>query len=350
MLTSARVVRRSALQLLDRSGGLRAVGATRWRRRRLLVLGYHGISRHDEHRWNGALYMSPEMLAERLRIVREIGCAVYALPEALERLYAGTLEPLSVVVTFDDGYADFVSGAYPILRELRIPVTVFLPTLSLGWESPSFPLACSYILWKANRSTVRLPQLAHEPFAVGDAPSRVATLTALMKAMKRQEWSREDRNAFLGTLAEAVGVDYEVMRDLRMFRVMTQEDVTRLSGAGVDFQLHTHTHRTPHERDGFTREIVVNRERIEQLTHVPPRHFCYPSGNYDRMFLPWLRELGVLSAVTCDPGLAARSTPALLIPRFVDTSTTTCAEFRGWLTGAAALLKRRKSYAEPPLD
>jgi hypothetical protein len=56
------------------------------------------------------------------------------------------------------------------------------------------------------------------------------------------------------------------------------------------------------------------------------------------MFLPWLAEENVLSATTCDVGLAdARSNP-LLLPRMVETSSRTALEFEGWLTGAADFL------------
>ncbi|HEX7070144.1 MAG TPA: polysaccharide deacetylase family protein [Rhodothermales bacterium] len=343
-------MRRTALGCLERVGALRAIGDSRWRRGHLLVLAYHGISQHDEHLWNGALYMASEVLAERLRILRECGCAVIALTEAVERLYAGTLEPRSVVITFDDGYHDFVSRAYPLLAEYGVPVTVYLPTVSLGWATPSFPLVCSYLLWKANRQTMQLPELGTEAVAVGDLASRMGTVAALLRITKTQAWSRADRDMFVRALAERVGLDYGTIVERRLFWSMAGEDVTRLAAAGVDFQLHTHTHNTPRERVDFAREIVVNRERIERLTGVRPTHFCYPSGNYDSRFLPWLREQGVVSAVTCDPGLASRRTPALMIPRVVDTSTTTSTEFRGWLTGAAALLSRRKSYAKPAGD
>ena len=52
----------------------------------------------------------------------------------------------------------------------------------------------------------------------------------------------------------------------------------------------------------FIDEIETNRRKIEAVTGKYARHFCYPSGNYDMRFLPWLADLGVRSATTCDPG------------------------------------------------
>jgi peptidoglycan/xylan/chitin deacetylase (PgdA/CDA1 family) len=52
---------------------------------------------------------------------------VLPLAEALDDLAAGTAEP-SVVVTFDDGTADFVDVVLPLLERYRVPATLYLAT------------------------------------------------------------------------------------------------------------------------------------------------------------------------------------------------------------------------------
>jgi hypothetical protein len=88
---SARVLQRHSLSAVRRLGGYRALGASRWRRDRLLILCYHGISIDDEHLWNAELYMPPDRLERRLRTLRAFGCHVLPLGEALERLGRGDL-------------------------------------------------------------------------------------------------------------------------------------------------------------------------------------------------------------------------------------------------------------------
>jgi len=53
----------------------------------------------------------------------------------------------------------------------------------------------------------------------------------------------------------------------------------------------------------------------------------------------------VVSATTCDPGLASRDDHTLLLPRFVDTSRVSEAEFVGWLGGVPARVSRRSAHA-----
>lgn len=62
---------------------------------------------------------------------------VVSLDAALDRLEAGTAKP-SVVLTFDDGFADVYRNAWPLLRERRIPFTIYLASAYMGtvmqWE------------------------------------------------------------------------------------------------------------------------------------------------------------------------------------------------------------------------
>jgi len=75
------------------------------------------------------------------------------------------------------------------------------------------------------------------------------------------------------------------------------------------------------------------------------RHFCYPSGVYRSEFLPWLREAGVQTATTCDPGLASSRTEPLLLPRLVDTSNLSALDVEGWMAGMSAFFMPRKASA-----
>ena len=80
-------------------------------------------------------------------------------------------------------------------------------------------------------------------------------------------------------------------------------------------------------------------------------HFFYPSGLYGQQFLPWLKAEGVISATTCDAGLATSRSNALLLPRFVDTTGRSGLDFESWLTGVGDWLAihraARQKYISP---
>ena len=81
-------IRRAALHLLRNTGFFRLLRESEWRRRRLLILCYHGISLDDEHQWRPGLYMEPRILEQRLGMLRKGDYNVLPLGEALQRLYA----------------------------------------------------------------------------------------------------------------------------------------------------------------------------------------------------------------------------------------------------------------------
>src|SRR6266481_3475420 len=143
-----RNVRLATLRLLKMSRVFDLVADSHWRRDRLLILCYHGTSLEDEHLWRPGLYMRPELLEQRLEILKRGGYAVLPLGEGLQRLEGGTLPDRSVAITFDDGTHDFYKAAYPVLRAFGFPVTVYQTTYYTDYQRPIFNLITSYLLWK----------------------------------------------------------------------------------------------------------------------------------------------------------------------------------------------------------
>ena len=114
-------LRRAALTSLKGAGIFGVVENSRWRRERLLILCYHGVSLEDEHEWWPALYVSPQHLERRLEILKRGQYNVLPLGEALQRLYCKDLPSRSVAITFDDGNYDFYRQAYPRLKQHSLP-------------------------------------------------------------------------------------------------------------------------------------------------------------------------------------------------------------------------------------
>src|SRR2546429_7743078 len=112
-----KTLKKAPLKSLKTTGVSRLVHNSRWRRERLLILAYHGISMADEHEFNGSLFISPDVLRSRLQQLRDARCAVLPLDEAVERLYANDLPDRAIVLTFDDGLADFFLKGYSLIRE-----------------------------------------------------------------------------------------------------------------------------------------------------------------------------------------------------------------------------------------
>jgi peptidoglycan/xylan/chitin deacetylase (PgdA/CDA1 family) len=347
MTTLSQRSRSQALRAIRVAGGFRWIRDSRWRGRRLLILGYHGVALEDEHEWNSALYISQPRLESQLRMLRSAGCTVLPLGEALGAIEDGTLPPRSVAITFDDGNHDFHERAFPILQSFGLPVMVYLTTYYCDYEAPVFRPTCNYLLWKGRNRTVALTDStgSNESFDLRTSDGRTRAFAALHQLADRERYSGADKQRMVERLAAALRIDIGRLMARRILQIMRPSSVQQLAAAGVDFQLHTHRHRAPLHRDQFMSEIKENRSRIQQLTGKRPSHFCYPSGNYRAEFLTWLEEEQVVSGVTCDPGLVNAKSHRLLLPRFVAAEGVSPLVFEAWLTGAADWLPRRRTHA-----
>ncbi len=343
-----RGAKQHALGVLKATGTYAAIRDSRWRSRRLLILCYHGISLDDEHEWDPDLYMSPGQFESRLDLLARHGYSVLPLDDALQALRHDTLPPRSVTLTFDDGTHDFYAKAFPALDGRKMPATVYLTTYYSEFGGAVFNPMCSYLLWKGRDRSVSLSGIlgVDTTFDLCDRATRQIAWKTIVGWTDREQYSAADKQLVLERLADALHVDLAALTERRLFHIMTPHEVGELAARGVDFQLHTHRHRTPLDRDLFRGEIQDNRIRIERLTERRATHFCYPSGRYRPEFLPWLKEENIRSATTCDPGLVTASSSALQLPRFVDTSVVPPVVFEGWLTGAASWLPRKRSYAD----
>jgi len=273
---------------------------------------------------------------------------VMPLDTAVQQLLDGRLPAAAAAITFDDGTHDFYEKAFPLLKQFDFPVTLYLTTFYSHFNGPVFDIMCAYLLWKGRAETLDFKEITHQDLIVdlNSEAKRDVALAAIHAFARKQKLSAEEKNAFAAALAKHLKVDYAALLEQRSLHNVTPDEVRKLAFEGVDIQLHTHRHRTPLDRDLFIREIEDNRKSIRQMTGTRASHFCYPSGVYDLAFLPWLRESGVVSATTCELGLASPNSNPLLLPRLVDVSSLSSIEFEGWLTGISAALPRRREHGQ----
>lgn len=340
-----RYARRAALAGIRAVGGFRWIAGSAWRRRRVLILCYHGVSLQDEHEWDPELFVTPAFLRRRFEILRETGCEVLPLGEAAQCLRRGTLPPRSVVLTFDDGFYNFFAAAAPLLEEFDYPATIYLSSYHCVHQRPILRLTLRYLLWRVPPQVLAAGELPgqDDPFDLQDVRQREELAAVLLDEARALSGEREAQQAWLGQVATRLGIDWENVVRSRLFHLMTAVEVADLARRGFDVQLHTHRHQTPREKSAFFFEVIENRRILEELTGRPAIHFCYPSGDVDPVFLPWLRDLGVETATTGSVALAKAEYDPLLLPRYTDTMAQWEVLFEGWLSGAAEMLSRRSA-------
>ena len=343
-----RTIKLGMLRSLKAVGMFDVVADSHWRQNRLLILCYHGTSLEDEHLWRPALYLEPQLLEQRLETLKQERYSVLPLGEALERLWAGSLPRRAVCITFDDGTYDFYKQAYPLLKRYQFPATVYQTTYYMDFERPIFTLICSYMLWKRRGVVITdgTDLGLHFPLDLRTEVGRHQIVRALIDLGEREDWTGQQKDAVAARLASFLKLDYEALREKQILRIMNRAQVEEIAANGVDVQLHTHRHRTPEDENLFRREIQDNRRELESVRAHNPVHFCYPAGVYREQFYRWLAAEQVISATTCDAGLASATSEHMLIPRYIDNQSRTAIDFESWLSGIGDLLAFRRAATQ----
>lgn len=92
------------------------------------ILAYHRV-RDDEERYS----VSPQQFSEQMQFLQQHGYTAISLAEMADAFSSGKkLPPKPIVITFDDGYADNLLTALPIMEKYGMKATVFVIADSVG--------------------------------------------------------------------------------------------------------------------------------------------------------------------------------------------------------------------------
>lgn len=297
------------------------------RRRGTLILCYHGAWQAKAAYEGGPMFIRPETFARRMQSLRDSGCPVIPLSQAVEALAGRRPLPAhAVVVTIDDGWASTYETMLPELRRHNFPATLYCHTGHPRDGSPVLHVLLKYTL------------------ALGGNGSLPPDIQNHCQRVMDPELSDPERWASYLAFCKSLRLDTEAYTSNRNFAYMTDEElrITRLSN--IDIQLHTHSHTLHHfEPNEIRQEIADNVAALVSRLSCKEKdlsHFCYPSGMYSESAVECLRALGIASATTCETGLATPDTDPLLLPRITDGDQLDDVEFEAELTGFAELMRR----------
>ena len=277
----------------------------------LAILIYHRVLPIPDRLFPGEI--DAQRFAHQMRFLAKNFC-VLPLREAALRLRAGTLPKRSCCITFDDGYADNLTIATPILEQFGLPATVFVASeyLDGGLMFNDAVLAIA-------RST-QLAVLDLTPLGLGrwplatdeDRRAMVAALLSQLKYVAPQDRAR--RVADLVAAAQCPALPTDLM--------LTTPQLAQLSQRGVEIGGHTHSHAilTTLDLAQVKAEIERNQQLIFAATGKPVRVFAYPNGgpnrDYGRAHAQLLATLDIEAAVTTAAGVANQRSDPYQLPRF----------------------------------
>jgi peptidoglycan/xylan/chitin deacetylase (PgdA/CDA1 family) len=245
---------------------------------------------------------------------------VLPLREAVSLLRRGQLPRRACCITFDDGYADNLTIALPILEKYQLPATVFVATGYLN-GGRMFNDGVIDGIALSSSGTLDLREICLGKHRVVTVDDRRAAIDTILEQLKyRPPEQREADTMRLIELVDCGPLPTDIM--------MTDEQVKELSDRGVDIGGHTVSHPilASIEDEQARGEIAKGKQRLEAITGKPVLTFAYPNGrphrDYAARHVAMVRELGFELAVSTTYGVGRSGGDIFQLPRFTPWGTT----------------------------
>jgi peptidoglycan/xylan/chitin deacetylase (PgdA/CDA1 family) len=220
--------------------------------------------------------VSPEYLELLINYFLTHDYEVVSLDVIHDILTGGGPRKKCVVFTFDDGYEDVYSLAYPIFRKYALPFTVYVSTnypdkkAVLWWYLlEDLVLGNDVVSFTHGKEDCRFDSSAKE--------QKEAVFHAIRSMIIRQ--STEDLEQLLRDIFDPYGMDifaysHKLALDWNQLTIMSEDPLVTIGAHTVN-----HLALSKLDRESAEREITASRQIIENQTGRKADHFSYPFGS-----------------------------------------------------------------------
>ncbi|HMK79919.1 MAG TPA: polysaccharide deacetylase family protein [Xanthobacteraceae bacterium] len=273
-LSSARKQIRSSIRsvlpsVAYRSGISRAI-APRYRGRGVIFL-LHSVVDDDTFYPEELLRCPAGRLDWTLRYLKANNVEIVSLDDAVARLSTPDTRPFAVF-TFDDGYADNLTRALPVMERHNAPFVVYVTTGMVTGEIDAWWLGLAELI----RVTDRV-EVAGRRFDCASRAAKRRTLLAI-EALTQTECAAlpavrdviKAHGISCQALARREGLSQDQLRELARHPLVT-----------IGAHTTTHINLAQASAAAAEKEMRLNRAFLEQALQRPVTHFAYPFGHGD---------------------------------------------------------------------
>jgi peptidoglycan/xylan/chitin deacetylase (PgdA/CDA1 family)/glycosyltransferase involved in cell wall biosynthesis len=286
-----------------------------------LILMYHRVA--DVGSDPFSLCVTPKHFAEHIEVLHRFG-RPQRLAKLTDDLQSGTVSDRSIIVTFDDGYADNLESARPLLERHDVPATVFVTTGNLDhqrgfwWDELGRVLLQPGTLPDTLRLSINgsgyrwdLGSASHyaeddrqrcRDWRLGDkAPTKRHSLHCCLWRLF-QALPESDRREVLDQVISWSGAG---SGNRAAYRTLSSEELVSLARGGlVEIGAHTVSHPALPDlsRERQWQEVQGSKARLEEILGSAVTSFAPPYGAQSADTVAIVREAGFHRACSTVPG------------------------------------------------
>ena len=296
-------------------------------RHKICVLMLHGVMDPNiKTSWRPLRQqLSPDKLIRTLNLLSE--CYQFiTIAQCVDMLEGKT--PLinnALLITFDDGYRNNIEYALPICEKFAIKPVLFVATNHINSGLPFWFDRLDYALQQNIGAILSLPyQGGIYKF---DATTR-ETLSVSYKKFRDECKQIFTDDIKLNQLFNALSEILESRSGLALHNICAHDDWSAIASwqqlkeaveqGRVDVASHTMDHWRIDclNEDQVLSQLKQSKVCIEKELAVNCDYFCYPNGNYNKLGIQLLKEVGYRAAFSTDVGLCQSKDDLMTLKRF----------------------------------
>ncbi len=222
---------------------------------------------------------------------------------SLENLTCSPTPKNTCIVTFDDGWADNFTYAFPILRRYGIPATVFISTNMIETNNWPWTDRISYYIHTSN--IYHFVNIMENAFQKQSRDIfKVINLTRDKKNIVEDILNYMKKLDHRTLITLMTFIDHSMSQQLEVLNMkrpwLTWNEIIEMSHNNISFGAHTHNHiiLTKVSLDNAREEMLLSKEILSQKIRKPVHSFSYPNGSYNEKITASVQECGFDIGVT----------------------------------------------------
>lgn len=281
------------------------------------ILMYHRITNLNIDPWG--LAVSTENFDEQLTVLKR-SYNIISLEELVNRKNNNELESGSVAITFDDGYKDNYTAAYPILKRHQVPATFFISSAYVENQNEFWP-----------DKLIRLILNKYE------LPKRKLDLSLIGRSWDINEENSDKRarydfflHVWYSLLQVPPTMREKLLDEIEAWSIHDKDiksdnlpmNITELTDLAKDPLVSIGGHTSNHAALRFLdvnsqrEEIKSNKIWLQNLLNKPITGFAYPNGSYDSHTISLIKDAGYKYACTTKEMRSSNYVSCYELPRY----------------------------------
>jgi peptidoglycan/xylan/chitin deacetylase (PgdA/CDA1 family) len=247
--------------------------------------------------------ITPQFLDRAIRALKRWKYDIVSIDEVCRRAVTLPAARRFACLTFDGGYKDLMSSAYPVLSKHGVPFTIYLPTAFPDGLGEAWWLALEEMIAREKRISLMMDRKERH-FTIRTASEKYQAyefLVSWMRTLPPPDLTFAINDLCKRYSVDLAGLSRSVAMDWDDLQELAADPNVTIGSATVNYPVLSSLRDADAQR-----EIAMGRAVAEAAFHRAVRHFAYPFGDRDAWRKPhvaMVEEMGLASAATTLPGV-----------------------------------------------